>query len=177
MKWENNASTNDFSLTIGRRSFPTMIHFARMVSSCLPTFYFTLVEVPVGPDDLPPFEAPVYLFSREPHDIPYAFTNIFSVPSQNQRSLRSRAFVTHNGQDSGSGVWSCSKDPTSNCSHITTARHFLQKLIQVDPTAQDRSILNAPLEYAGNFTLLFHHAEHDIRLYCPSTCLSSRCKT
>ena len=99
---------------------------------------------------MPPFESQVYLFSRQPHDSPHTFTNIFSVSSPNQRSLRSRAFVTHSGQDSGTGVWCCNKDPTSNCSHITIARHFLQKLIRVDPAARDDSISNVPLDNTGN---------------------------
>lgn len=35
------------------------------------------------------------------------------------------------------GEWTCSKDRRSNCGHITSARHHLQKLIQVDPSARD----------------------------------------
>jgi hypothetical protein len=114
------------------------------------------VEVAVGRDDFPLVDS--HLFSRQPHDADNTFTNLFSVPSPNQRSLRSRVFVTHIGQDSGSGVWRCSKDPTSNCPHITTARHFLQKLIQADSAARDSSVVNAPLDYAGKcFLAVFHH--------------------
>jgi hypothetical protein len=129
-----------------------------------------LTEVAVGQDDSPLVDS--HLFSRQAHDADNAFTNIFSVPSPNQRSLRSRVFVTHIGQDSGSGVWRCSKDPTSNCSHITTARHFLQKLIQADPTARDSSVVNAPLDYTGTaHSLSCHHVELEV-LNPWSQCLS-----
>jgi len=92
-----------------------------------------------------------HLFSRLPNDNDNdVFTNHFSVPSPNQTSLRSRAIVTHIGEDSGSGEWKCSKDSASNCTHITIARHFLQKVVQANPAAEDESVdVNAPLDYKG----------------------------
>ena len=162
-RWVNNAFMNDFSPNTGRRSFQTTRRLTRMVRRCFFNRVFLLVEVAVGMDDLQSPLVDSHLFSRQPHDADNTFTNIFSIPSPNQRSLRSRVFVTHIGQDSGSGVWRCSKDPTSNCPHITTARHFLQKLIQADPTARDNYVMNTPLDYTGKCSLpVFHHAELEV---------------
>lgn len=78
------------------------------------------------------------------------FSNHFSVPSPNQQTAASRVVVTHIGEDSGAGIWQCSKDPVVNCLHINTACHYLQKVIQVDPNATDDSVdINALLDYAG----------------------------
>ena len=121
-------------------------------SNVLSSSIFPLVDVDVGRDDFPLVYS--HLFSRQPHDADNTFTNLFSIPSPNQRSLQSRVFVTHIGQDSGAGVWRCSKDLTTNCPHIITARHLLQKLILADPTARDSSIVNAPLDYTGKCSLV-----------------------
>jgi len=94
------------------------------------------------------------LFSRLPSDDDN-FTNLFSVPSPNQSSLRSRVFVTHTGKDDASGKWECSKDPMHNCTHITTARHLLQKLVQEDPLAKDQSVNeDALFDYHSEFIQL-----------------------
>jgi len=168
-KWGHNASMNDFSPNTGRRSFPMTKHSTWMVCRNGEKGY-SFAEYPIGAENLPPFESQVYLFFRQPHDSSHTFTNIFSVSSPNQRSLRSRAFVTHSGQDAGTGVWCCNKDPTSNCSHITIARHFLQKLVRVDPAARDDSISNIPLDNTGNVA---HCLLVRCSLHCYSTYLSS----
>ena len=100
----------------------------------------------------------VHLVSHLPHgDILDTFTNLFSVPSPNQQSLRSRVIITHVGQDSGSGTWFCSKDQTVYCPHVTTARHFFQQVIRTDPAAQDTSItdMNTSLAYPRQFRPLY----------------------
>jgi hypothetical protein len=62
------------------------------------------------------------------------------VPSPNQRSLRANAIVIHNGLDTGIGEWTCNKDSTTNCAHITLARHMLQKLVTADLLARDEGV-------------------------------------
>ncbi|KII92991.1 hypothetical protein PLICRDRAFT_100164, partial [Plicaturopsis crispa FD-325 SS-3] len=47
--------------------------------------------------------------------------------------------VTHTGDDSGGGEWHCMTDRGTRCAHLTIARHYLQKLVQMDPTARDDS--------------------------------------
>ena len=91
----------------------------------------------------------MHLISRLSNDNLDTFTNLFSVSSPNQQSLRSRVFMTHIGQDSGSGTWHCSKDPTINCPHVTAARKFLKKIIQTDHAAQDdlTTDMNTPSIY------------------------------
>ncbi|EGN93632.1 hypothetical protein SERLA73DRAFT_63856, partial [Serpula lacrymans var. lacrymans S7.3] len=45
--------------------------------------------------------------------------------------------ITYTGFDSGSGIWICTKDCCPNCTHITNAHHYLQKLVTMDPDARD----------------------------------------
>lgn len=102
-----------------------------------------------GTDTGDTLQPSTYLFSRQSVDN-NTYINLFSVPSPNLRLLKSRAFVTHQGTDTGDSLWSCSKDTATNCAHITTARNWLQKLVQADPHAQDNSINpTAPLDYRG----------------------------
>lgn len=64
------------------------------------------------------------------------FRNLFSVASPNQLAVKSRAIVRHDGDDNGSGVWTCSKDVRA-CMHIKWARDYLRQLMQEDPEAYD----------------------------------------
>lgn len=49
--------------------------------------------------------------------------------------IGSRVVVTHDGDDSGSGSWVCSKDRVKACPHTKKAQDYLQKLLQADPEA------------------------------------------
>lgn len=66
-------------------------------------------------------------------------TNLFSVSNGDQQAVKYRCIVSHHGQDSGAGMWRCDRDGDDGCSHVTKARHYLQKLIQRDPSARDPS--------------------------------------
>lgn len=67
-----------------------------------------------------------------------SFVNEFSVPTPGNPQMYSRAFVSHRGTDTGSGTWSCSKDPaTTRCIHTSRARDKLQQLLQRNPQAKD----------------------------------------
>jgi hypothetical protein len=79
----------------------------------------------------------VILFSRQLAEDNGIFQNSFSVSLPGQNSVKARAIVLHHGDDTGTGVWTCLKDSNSQCAHITRARHQLQKLVKVDPTARD----------------------------------------
>jgi hypothetical protein len=79
----------------------------------------------------------VILFSRQPAEIDGKFNNLFSVVFPGQTSVKNRVIVDHQGENSGAGVWICSKDRGSTCGHVTSARHHLQKLLHVDPKARD----------------------------------------
>ena len=76
------------------------------------------------------------LFSRQNLD-DEKFSNVFSVVFANQSSVKNRTIVSYCGDDTGLGEWFCQRDRTRTCGHITKARHGLQRLILVDPTAQD----------------------------------------
>lgn len=66
------------------------------------------------------------------------FVNKFSVPTPGNPQMYSRAFVSHRGGNTGSGLWSCSKDPAiTRCVHISRARDKLQQLLQRNPEAKD----------------------------------------
>jgi hypothetical protein len=86
----------------------------------------------------------VILFSRQPAEYDGKFHNLFSVASPQQTSAKSRVIVEHSGENSGVGVWSCSKDRGSKCGHIAAARHHLQKLLHVDPSASDHGVHDSP---------------------------------
>jgi len=69
----------------------------------------------------------IILFSRdaeENHGV-----NLFSVALPNQLSVKARAIVSHEGQDSGEGIWICSKDK-NQCLHIARARLHLKDLMK-----------------------------------------------
>jgi hypothetical protein len=78
----------------------------------------------------------VALFLRQAYDGP-VYLNLFSVVYRDQTSVKSRAIVSYTGDDTGSGKWVCQKDRGAICGHIVNARHELQKLVHVDPTARD----------------------------------------
>jgi len=63
------------------------------------------------------------------------FVNTFSVHSPGQRGAKGRAIVYHEGDDTGVGIWTCSKDAISDCPHKKLARNHLQKLLRNDPFA------------------------------------------
>ena len=149
MMGQSNASTNDFSLNIEKRSSPMITHTMVRTRITQNLWFLTAPQTAGRSNHSTEANTCVHLFSRLPHDVNDIFTNIFSVPSPNQRSLRSRVIVTHVGQDSGSGTWRCSKDSPSNCLHITTACDFLRKIIQADPSTQNMLGMNAPLINAG----------------------------
>jgi hypothetical protein len=75
------------------------------------------------------------------------YSNIFSVTFAGQTSVKSRAIVSHLGDDDGTGTWTCAKDRGIHCSHITSARHELQRLVRVDPTATDGAMHDEVTEY------------------------------
>jgi hypothetical protein len=87
----------------------------------------------------------VILFSRQPAECNEKFINHFSVMFPGQTSVKSRVIVSHCGENSGSGIWSCTKDRGSSCGHITIARHHLQKLLQADPNARDHGAHESPV--------------------------------
>lgn len=60
------------------------------------------------------------------------FVNDFSVNTMNLRTAKGRAFVKYEGEDSGHGTWSCSKDRVNACSHISSAREHLSALLRVE---------------------------------------------
>jgi hypothetical protein len=55
--------------------------------------------------------------------------------------------VLHLGDDNGTGTWTCAKDRGILCGHITNARHELQRLVQVDPTATDDALREEVTEH------------------------------
>ena len=88
------------------------------------------------PDDSPTTK-PVIMFSRDVGEVNEEITHLFSVSTPGQCSVKSRSIVYHTGSDDGSGLWTCSRDGDSQCGHITSARHHLQKLVHADPHARD----------------------------------------
>ncbi|KDR65237.1 hypothetical protein GALMADRAFT_50349, partial [Galerina marginata CBS 339.88] len=85
-------------------------------------------------------ENKTFLFSRNVECYePLTIHNVFSVPSPGVlESIKNRAVVEHFGDDTGSGVWRCSKDPNiRNCRHILFARDSLQQHVQMDHLATD----------------------------------------
>lgn len=74
---------------------------------------------------------PAVLFHRQPIG-ENRFVNDFSVNSMNLRTAKGRAFVKYEGEDSGVGTWSCSKDRMNACCHITSAREQLSTLLKIE---------------------------------------------
>lgn len=65
------------------------------------------------------------------------FAEDFSTPSPGQRGAKGRAFVHHEGKDTGEGLWTCTKDVLGHCPHIRLARDHLQQVLKSDPSAVD----------------------------------------
>lgn len=73
------------------------------------------------------------------------FLNEFSIATPGNSQLYSRAFVTHNGPDTGDGTWRCSKDRIPNCLHIHRAQNKLQQLLRRDPSVNhERDVSDIP---------------------------------
>jgi hypothetical protein len=67
-----------------------------------------------------------------------SFAEDYSVCSSGQMGVKSRTFVHHEGDNSGNGVWICSKDVLGQCEHIKLARAHLQKLLKAaNPSATE----------------------------------------
>lgn len=83
-----------------------------------------------------PADDSVVLFSRQLIDSS-TYHDQFSVHSPHHRGAKGRAVVSHEGQATGAGTWTCTKDAFGNCPHIRLSRNHLQKLLKVDPSAID----------------------------------------
>ncbi|KAF7361174.1 CxC4 domain-containing protein [Mycena sanguinolenta] len=113
------------------RNVSTNSFFAITATNCFPW-------TPVSPAVL---QMPC-CFSRQELD-EGVFTNHFSSPSPNSRSLNGRVIVVYTGDDTGTGQWLCMKDSSNQgCWHISTCRDLLQKLIRVDPAATDETVVD-----------------------------------
>lgn len=77
---------------------------------------------------------PAVLFHRQPIGED-RFVNDFSVNTMNLRTAKGRAFVKYEGEDSGHGTWSCSKDRMNTCCHIASAREQLSALLNIEMNA------------------------------------------
>lgn len=71
-------------------------------------------------------EAPCILFSRQPLE-GRIYINHFSI-SSGRRTAKSRVIVVQEGDDSGRGLWKCSKDAGAQCGHITKSKQHLAQL-------------------------------------------------
>ena len=91
------------------------------------------VNVPLAISD--GIDKDIVLFARELED--ESTINLFSVITSGQRAVKYRCVVYHIGDDSGAGSWRCNKDGDNGCSHVTNAQHYLQQLVQRDPSARD----------------------------------------
>jgi hypothetical protein len=75
------------------------------------------------------------------------FSNIFSVTFAGQTSVKSRVIMSYLGDNNGTGTWTCAKDRGIHCGHIMNARHELQRLVQIDPTATDCALHKEDTEH------------------------------
>lgn len=83
-------------------------------------------------------DAILYSHSKVDED---TFINKFSVPTPGNPQMYSRAFVSHQGPNTGGGIWRCSKDRAeTHCLHIKKARDKLQQLLQKNPNAKDSNV-------------------------------------
>lgn len=76
-----------------------------------------------------------YLYSSEDHYYLYHF-------SVGGDLLTSRAIVIYEGQDSGDGKWTCSKDGRKRCHHIHAAHAYLKKALSQDGSGIDPMSIN-----------------------------------
>lgn len=71
--------------------------------------------------------------------------NEFSIATPGNKQIYSRAFVSHNGLNTGDGTWHCSKDRFHQCLHIHRAQNKLQQLLKRDPTVlHERDVSDIP---------------------------------
>jgi hypothetical protein len=92
------------------------------------------------------------LFSRQSCADEKTFLNHFSVPArQGCRLLNGRVIVIHEGDDSGHGIWTCSKEPSIlNCAHIQHCQNTLRQLINCNSAVSDATIsASVGLQYRG----------------------------
>ena len=89
------------------------------------------------PSDDSPTTKAVVMFLQDVGEVNEEITHLFSISTPGQRSVKSQSIVYHIGSDDGSGRWTCSKDGNSQCGHITSAQHHLQKLVHADSHACD----------------------------------------
>jgi hypothetical protein len=84
------------------------------------------------------------LFSRQRCIDDKTFLNHFSVPTLREcRLLNSRVVVRHEGDDSGHGTWTCSKEPsTINCAHVVHCQNTLQQLVNCELASPTRPSVN-----------------------------------
>ncbi|KAJ7233197.1 hypothetical protein C8J57DRAFT_1195912 [Mycena rebaudengoi] len=87
-------------------------------------------------DDELDIEEEVVLFARRHELDESATTNHFSCPSAFKRGLRGRVIVIYEGENDGSGLWRCEKDPSGGCTHISNCRIKFQQLIHGNPHAE-----------------------------------------
>ncbi|KAH9478296.1 hypothetical protein JR316_0008749 [Psilocybe cubensis] len=100
-----------------------------------------------------------FLFSRHESIKDGQYMNYFSTPSFTRFStIKNRAVVEHQGDDTGAGVWKCNKDSgASSCSHIVSARHTLQQYLTGNCDAQDDNVGkdgDTGLQYNGKLDYL-----------------------
>jgi hypothetical protein len=72
---------------------------------------------------------------------------LFSVASSNQkRSVKARAIVTHIGTEHSGGEWLCSKDgkDLASCTHLRLAQRYLKKLGGSDLDKDDEATIDIP---------------------------------
>lgn len=89
----------------------------------------------------------ITLFARELAED--SSINLFSVSDGDRPAVKYRCVVYHDGHDSGTGSWKCDRDGDDGCRHVTRARHYLQQLVQQDPSARD------PLAETQNISGMF----------------------
>jgi hypothetical protein len=92
------------------------------------------------------------LFSRQRCNDEKTFLNQFSVPAhKNGRLLNGRVIVVHEGDDSGHGILTCSKEPSIlNCAHIQQCQNTLRQLVSYDSAVSDATVsTSVGLQYRG----------------------------
>lgn len=96
---------------------------------------------------------PAVLFFRQPVG-DNRFINDFSVNTANLRTAKGRAFVKYEGEDTGVGTWSCSKDKVGGCSHTAAAREQLGALLKIEMNAlTEETDMGKPIDSIYNQNL------------------------